>query len=166
MYVEFICDHEQQLIHCKETMVLTTRKTRRAAVLHTEKAEGRRKVIFRFDKQTASALSKWDLQELKGIGLELPTEHDCKNAFDFILTSSAPDALLPLKYKDSNLLLLEDTTQLVLKVFFGKYRPGNTVNFLRTQYSLPFRSFQSGGGRDWIVFYVSVFLSNARKNIT
>eukprot|EP00560_Eucampia_antarctica_P007423 CAMPEP_0197822890 /NCGR_PEP_ID=MMETSP1437-20131217/196_1 /TAXON_ID=49252 ORGANISM="Eucampia antarctica, Strain CCMP1452" /NCGR_SAMPLE_ID=MMETSP1437 /ASSEMBLY_ACC=CAM_ASM_001096 /LENGTH=366 /DNA_ID=CAMNT_0043421759 /DNA_START=54 /DNA_END=1154 /DNA_ORIENTATION=- len=107
--------------------------------------------VIRFDKQTLSALSKGDPQELKGIGLESSTEHNFENAFDFILTSSAPDASLTLKYKDSNFLVLEDMSELVLDISFGKYMPGNTVNFLRAQSSSPFRTFQSGGGRDWIL---------------
>jgi len=108
--------------------------------------------VIRFDKEKLSALSQGDAQEMKGIGLNSPSEHDLDGLLSWLLTSSDPEESSDLEYKYSNFIVLkEGDLDYVLDISFGKYVPGNTVNFLRAPESSPLKTYQSGGGRDWII---------------
>jgi len=89
---------------------------------------------------------------MKGIGLNSPTDHDFEGLLFWLLTSSGPEKSLTLDYKDSNFIVMKESDhEYVLDISFGKYEPGNTVNFLRAPENSPLKTYQSGGGRDWII---------------
>lgn len=108
--------------------------------------------VIRFDKEKLSALSEGVPQMMEGIGLNSPSDQDFKGLLFWLLTSSGPEESLTLEYKESNFIVVKERGQeYVLDISFGKYEPGNTVNFLRAPESSPLKTFQSGGGRDWII---------------
>lgn len=105
---------------------------------------------IQFDKDTLAALARGESQELSGIGLASTETHDFKDVIDFKFAAGTPKASAKISYKDSNFLVLEDSG-FVLDISFWKYEAGNTVNFVQAKPDSPLKTFQTGGGRDWIL---------------
>ena len=105
---------------------------------------------IRFDKDTLAALARGESQELSGIGLASTETHDFKKQIDYKFAAGTSKTSAKISYKDSNFLVLEDL-EFVLDISFWKYEAGNTVNFVQAKPESPLKTFQTGGGRDWIL---------------
>jgi len=113
---------------------------------------------IQFDKETLAALARGESQELSGIGLASTETHDFKNVIDFKFAAGTPKTSAKISYKDSNFLVLEDS-EFVLDISFWKYEAGNTVNFVQAKPDSHLKTFQKGGGRDWILDLESGYIA-------
>lgn len=114
---------------------------------------------IKFDKETLTALSNGEPQELVGIGLASSKAHDFEDKIEFKFAGTTPEISAKISYKDSNFLVLDESPELVLDISFWKYEPGNTVNFVRSKSESILKTFQAGGGRDWILDFESGCIS-------
>jgi hypothetical protein len=120
-----------------------------------------------FPKDQLEALTKGESTSLSGIGFQYPDEE--LKIYDVYYykeaTGGLTDSSLTVEYLDSNFITWRDGKghDLVLDIAFGIQEKGNSVNFVSVkdedasknapwwkQWFQP-KTFQYGGGRDWVI---------------
>lgn len=119
-----------------------------------------------FSTDDLKALKDGQSVSMTGIGLQYPNENlKVWGSWYYTDTCAAEKQSIELRYLDDNFLAMKDQEghDLVLDVSFWKMTKGNTVNFVRvkgesTEWSwlkpktwFQPKTFQYGGGRDWIL---------------